>query len=201
MLQSGVASYEDYRQAAALLWGAAGDFAAAEFGRLNRMHFAGSIPPLPITIGLAPYGRCLGLTRSSADWLAAPRIGLATEAFTGSRRTPGGRRMVADVLVHEMVHAALMLRAQDPGHNSATWCRAIAELSPAVLGHEVDARPVLPRRIPNPARETDRSAPKTIVVRRAEPGSMTRADLARWPHSARPDDYYQRDEPMAVPTF
>jgi hypothetical protein len=196
-----VPSYEDYRRAAALIWGTAGDFAAAEFGRLNRNHFAAALPPLPIAIGLAPYGRCFGLTRSPADWLACPRISLAVEVFTGSRRSPGGKRMVADVLVHEMAHALLLLRGEDPDHNRAGWCQLITEMSPAVIGHEINARPVLPRRIPNPARETEPSAAKTIVVRRPRPGSMTRAELARWPQSARADDYYLSDEPMSVPRF
>ena len=60
------------------------------------------------------YGQCIGVTRSVEDWLAAPRIGLAPEVFNGNHRTPGGPRMVADVLLHEMIHAALMLRGEDP---------------------------------------------------------------------------------------
>lgn len=126
---------EDYRQAAALLWGDAGDFAATEFVRLNREHFAGSIPPMPIVIGLTAFGRCIGLTRGGG-WLDSPRITLAPELFNGNRRTSGGPRMISDTLVHEMVHAALILRGEDPEHNGDPWCRLIAELSPAVLGRE-----------------------------------------------------------------
>lgn len=181
--------------------GEAGDFAAAEFARLNREHFAGSIPPLPVLIGLTAYGKCIGATRDGADWLAGPRITLAPELFNGNHRTPGGPRMVSDVLVHEMIHAALMLRGEDPGHNGAPWCRLITDLSPAVLGREVTARPVLPRRVPNPDWQADPAAPKTVVVRLAEPGSMDRADLARWPHSARPGGYYQGDRPIPVPAY
>jgi len=55
----------------------------------------------------------MGLTRVPADWLAAPRMGLVTEVFTGSRRT-GLAGMVADVLLHAVVHACLMLRGDDP---------------------------------------------------------------------------------------
>ena len=86
--------------------------------------------------------------------------------------------MVSDVLVHEMVHAALMLRGEDPRHNGEPWCRVITELSPGVLGQEINARPVLPRRVANPDREADPAAPKTIVVRKAEPGAMSQAELA-----------------------
>jgi hypothetical protein len=196
-----MATYEDYHQAAALLWGEAGEFAAAEFARLNREHFAGSIPPLPVIIGLTAYGKCIGATRDGSGWLDAPRIGLAPEVFNGNDRTPGGPRMAADVLVHEMIHAALMLRGEDPGHNGEPWCRMLADLSPAVLGREVDARPVLPRRVPNPDREADPDAPRTVVVRRAEPGSLARAELATWPHSLRPRGYYVGDKPIRVPAY
>src|SRR5690242_20744816 len=53
--------------------------------------------------------------------------------------------------------AALMLRGEDPGHNAGLWCRLITDLSPAVLGREITARPVLPRRVPNPDRDEDQS--------------------------------------------
>jgi hypothetical protein len=200
-------TYADYRQAAALLWGAAGTFAADEFARLNREHFAGSVPPLPVIIGLTAYGNCIGLTRDLQDWLAAPRITLPPEIFTGTRaaaakrKLPGGPRMVADVLLHEMIHAALMFRGEDPAHNGEPWCRMVADLSPALVGHEVAARPVRPQRVPNPKREADPAAPKTIVVRQAAPGALTRAELATWPQSLRTSAYYLEDAPIPVPAY
>ena len=60
-----MATHEDYRQAAALLWGEAGEYAAEELARLNREHFAGSIPPMPVIIGLTAFGKCIGATRDS----------------------------------------------------------------------------------------------------------------------------------------
>jgi hypothetical protein len=50
--------------------GEAGDFAAAEFARLNREHFAGSIPPMPVIIGLTAFGKCIGATRDGG-WLGS----------------------------------------------------------------------------------------------------------------------------------
>ncbi len=193
-----MATYREYRSAAALLWGPAGEFAADEFARLNREHFAGSVPPLPIVIGLTAFGRCIGLTRSGLGWLQSPRISLAPGIFNGGR---GSTLMVSDVLLHEMGHSALLLRGEDAGHNAPPWCRLIAELSPDVLGRAITAAPVGTRRIPNPARETDPAAPKTIVVRRAEPGALTRAELATWPHPLRPEGYYEGGDPIPVPTY
>jgi hypothetical protein len=185
----------DYAQAARLLWGEAGEFANLEFDRLNRELFGAELPSLPIVIGLAAYGRCIGLTRP-VEWLAAPRITLVPGIFSRN-----GKRRVADVLAHEMVHAVLMLRGESPDHNDDPWCKMIAALSPRMLGREITARPVRPRRVPNPEREHDPKAPKTVVVRRPDPGAMTQADLAAWPLSARPADYYSGDETIWVPTY
>ena len=76
----------------------------------------------------------------------------------------------------------------------------LTDLSPAVLGREVSASPVLPRRVPHPDRETNPDAPKTKVVRQAEPGAMTQAELATWPQSVRPAGYYADGDRIPVPT-
>jgi hypothetical protein len=194
-----VATYDDYRRAAALLWGSAGDFAAAEIERLNREHFGGEVPPLPVVIGLTAWGRCIGLTRGG--WLEAPRITLAPEVFNGNGRSPGGTLMVSDVALHELVHAVLMLRGEDAGHNGQPWSRMLNELSPAVLGCEVTAAPVLPRRVPNPDREANPAAARTVVVRRPAEGALTQAQLAGWPGSLRPGGYYASGDRLTVPTY
>jgi len=189
-----------YAAAAALLWGPAGEYAAGELARLNRELFAGSIPAMRLVIAMVPYGHCIGMTMK-ATWLASPRITLPPEIFTGSRRLPGGRRQVSDVLLHEMVHAALMFRGENSDHNQPPWCRMITDLTADLTGQQINARPVRPRRVPNPARETDPSAPKTIVKRLPEPGAMAQLDLARWPHSLRPADWHEADRPIPVPTY
>lgn len=199
LLRATEPSYELYASAARLLWGEAGEIAAAEFERLNREHFAGSIPPMPILVGLTPYGGCIGLTRA-ADWLDAPRISLAPEVFRGSHRTTGGRLQVADVLIHEMSHAALILRGENSQHNAVPWCRLISDLSPAVLGHDIAARPVRTGRVPNPERDVNPKAPKTVVRRMPDPGCISQRALATWPHALRPRGYYHGDRPVYVPS-
>ena len=191
-------SYADYRQAAAWLWGEAGEYAADESARLNREFFAGSIPPLPIVIGLTAYGRCIGLTRVH---VIPPRITLASELFNGSLRTQGGPLMVSDTLIHEMLHAFLMLRGENFDHNQAPWCRMITELSPELAGREILAAPVGTVRVPNPGRETNPKAPKTKVARRHLPGYLSQGELARWPHSIRPVGYYRDQKPIPVDTY
>jgi hypothetical protein len=207
-----MATYRDYQSAAALLWGAAGEFAADEFTRLNRELFAGSIPPMPIIVAMVPYGGCIAAT-SYAAWLKSPRITLTPEIFNGSVSKPtsvgysrpgrlrGGPHQVTDTLMHEMVHAALRFRGENSNHNEPSWCRMITDLSATLLGVNIDARPVRTRRVPNPARETDPAAPKTIVKRLPMAGAMAQMELARWPQSIRPADWYDDDKPIYVPTY
>ena len=56
-------------------------------------------------------------------------------------------------------------------------------------------------RVPNPARETDLAAPKTIGVRRPAEGALTQAQLAAWPGSPRPEGCYATGERIPVPTY
>jgi hypothetical protein len=193
-------TYADYQEAATRLWGPAGTYAAGEFERLNRQLYAGELPPLPIVIGLAPYGHCLGMTQRGG-WITDPRISLAPEIFNGSGRLPGGGLMVVDTLTHEMVHAVLMLRGEDPAHNNTPWCKLIAALSPTVLGHEITVSPVRPRRVPNPARAHDPKAPKTIVKRLPDEGALGQGELARWPYSCRPAGYFDDQPHLHVTTY
>jgi len=159
-------THRDYLQAAAVLWGEAGEFVVAEFERHNQAHFGGELPPLPIVIGITPYGRCIGQTRPRGGWDAGdtlPRITIASNLFAA------GTVAVSDTVLHEMIHAKLMLGGLDPGHNGRPWCQEIERLSPAVIGQEVKAAPVTPRRIDGK------------VTRQHLDGHLSRDQISHWP--------------------
>jgi hypothetical protein len=61
-------------------------------------------------------------------------------------------------------------------------------LSPLLLGIQINAAPVKPRRI------------NGKVTRREESGCLSQGDLARWPHSVRPsaDAYYRAGAQLRV---
>lgn len=69
-----------------------------------------------------------------------------------------------------MIHCKLALAQEDPQHNGQPWCDEIMRLSPAVLGHEIQAAPVKVRRID-----------KDTVARIPLEGHLPRAALAAWP--------------------
>jgi hypothetical protein len=160
---------DDYRHAAEILWGEAGAWAVEEQGRINALHFGGQLPALPVVIGLTAYGRCLALTRYGGEWdESLPRITLHSGLFAH------GAGAVADVILHEMVHARLILARRCPDHNAAPWCAEVERLSPAVLGVTVRAKPVHPRRV------------NGTSSRQPRDGHLTRKQLAGWPYSLRP---------------
>ena len=170
---------KQYRGAAVMLWGEAGAFVNDAFVRFNAEYFGGRLPPLPIVIGLTAYGHCLGLTRSKPQ---LPRISLASGIFRASRE-------VEDVMLHEMLHAELMLAGVSPKHNDAPWCRRITELSPAVLGRTIQVAPVKLRRVDK------------RVARQPLEGHLAQGVLARWPYSLRPSDYLAGDHALDVDTY
>jgi len=195
-----MASYQDYADAAALLWDTAGQYAADQFSRLNHDYFDDTIPPMPIIIAMIPYGVCLAWTARRPGWLTdLPRITLPPELFNGSDRVRGGERRVTDVLLHEMAHASLMLAGHDSRHNARPWCDLITRLTRQLLGKEILAAPVTPRRLPNPDRDTTPEAPRTKVARVPLPGYLTQKELGCWPQTLRPAGYYKGGRRLHVP--
>jgi SprT-like family len=178
-------SLTEYRRAAEILWGDAGAYAVDEYERLNAAYFAGELPPLPIVIGLTAYGRTVGLCRHTGPWSGGlPRITLAPKTFAA------GALEVTEVLLHEMIHARLILAGLDSGHNSRPWCAEVERLSPLVLGASVKAAPVVPRRVDGK------------VVRRPLDGHLGRKQLAGWPQALRsPAELGARGRPIPVPTY
>jgi hypothetical protein len=152
----------------------------------NAALFSGELWYAGIVWGLTPHGTSLGHTEPSG------RITLHPSLVDPSTARPWGRparrftdRLACDVLAHEMVHALLFARgvARDESgghHNCPEWAAEIMRLSPLLLGVEIRAEPVRPRRIDGK------------VTRSARRGFLPRSKIAAWPHSVRPAAYYER---------
>lgn len=185
-----------YRDAAEALWGEAGAYAHDAYARLRRDLYPELPGQLPIVIGITAYGHCDGLTRSK--WTHGPRISLFSSAF---RQGPG---YIDDLLAHELLHVRLGLAGLQARHDSGDWYEQVRRLSPAVLGHEVDARRGAARqsvRVPNPAWEPGSGLPKTLVRKVRVDAAVQHADVARWPMAFRPDGYYVAGSPIDCPSY
>lgn len=181
-------SNPDYRAAAIALWGPAGAFIHDAYAAWHPL--LPELPEsLPIVIGLSAYGRCLGLTRIDDPHLNGPRITIATQYMNHAND-------VRDVVLHEMLHVWLHLTNRDTKHAGHDWYVAVNRLSPAVLGHELNARRGAARKSVRIKRDDGTSTVRKIAV----PSAIQHADIARWPHAFRPDDY-DHGEPIPCPTY
>jgi hypothetical protein len=97
--------------------------------------------PIVLT-ATSPFGHWVGLTHSVCDQRRTALI---------ARTAPYNEKLASDrgVLLHEMIHAYLVERGEDPAHEVAPWCREIARLS-ALLGKPIMVEPQTVRRVSRP---------------------------------------------------
>lgn len=147
-------------------WGELGERIFGHFNELNDRFFAGSLAPMPIcVVPVSPYGHWAGLCCGSTTRREAALIYLCVPR--------DGKTLVADrgVLLHEMLHAHLMARGDDPQHSGQAWRDEIVRLS-AIAGRTVVARAT--KVVKDANRKSMRVTPE---------GSLTQREIASWPHS------------------
>ncbi|MBD1834654.1 hypothetical protein H6F61_18600 [Cyanobacteria bacterium FACHB-472] len=107
-----------------------------------------------------------------------------------------GKKFAADVLLHEMIHQALLQQEKvcPQSHNCEAWCDEINRLIP-LMGIETSliARPVKQRRIKVESVAVDgKLTTKSKVTWEPRPGFMPRSTIANFPHSLRSHSYYEK---------
>jgi len=210
---------QSYKAAATTLWGPAGAAVHDAYARWRAELFPELPEQLPIVIGIAAYGACVGLTRYRPARLpivigitagvdgAAPtvfrrdnttRISIASNVFAH------GRGAVDDVMVHEMLHIHLLQRGEDPDHDGEPWYAAVRRLSPAVLGRELDVHRGASRRsvrVANPRAGED-GQPATLVRKERVTAAVPHSQVARWPTPFRVRSRGgQRPVPIPCPSY
>jgi hypothetical protein len=173
------------------LWGDAGAWAADSWTRLNADHFGGRLVYHGVVWGLTPHGRGLGHTNSESMRITLHPALLDPRDRAWGMRDRLGVRFAADVLLHEMVHVALLTVGvandeREGQHNTDEWCEQIMRITPDLSLPAIKAAPVKTRRI------------NGGVVRQALDGHLSRSEIARWPYSIRPASYYANDQLMRV---
>jgi hypothetical protein len=173
------------------LWGEAGAWAADTWTRLNADHFNGRLRYHGIVFGLTPHGRNLGHTHHDGRITLHPSL-LDPRQRAWMIRDRLGMRFAEDVLVHEMVHVTLFAVGVDnddrhPHHNTDEWCAEIVRITPRLGLPPIKAAPVKPRRIDG------------TMMRRELDGHLSRDAIAHWPHSLRPDGFYDTEGRVRVP--
>jgi hypothetical protein len=118
---------EQYGQAAELIYPGLGAWTYATFDRLNRQHFDGAVPLVPIRWHKTlPYGGSVGL--ASRHYIELGMYLNKEWCLHEGRPCLFGEH----VLLHEMIHLYLYTRGENPKHNGVPWCREIMR-----IGHEL----------------------------------------------------------------
>jgi hypothetical protein len=134
---------------------------------INLRLFDGRLLPVPIWLPrTTTYGRWIGLCTSN-------RRRQTLSLQVKYQLTPQAQ---ADVLLHEMVHQALVESGQASGHNAWPWCQQIVRLTSDIWGHDIWAAPSVPRRVAGKSMRVQPNGPD------GRP-SLTRKQIATWPHS------------------
>jgi hypothetical protein len=154
-------------------WGEIGARTADRWLAFNNSYFAGALRPLPIFFtNTTPFGKrlahCCGNERCRHIALNVPKS-------TGH----GSYGLIADAntILHEMVHQCLNERGVSPKHAHQPWREEIARIHLQITGESLSlgAQKVIKVKQPDGSR-------KSVRVM-AEEGSLSQAQIARWPHN------------------
>lgn len=172
------------RRAARILWPEWGAWAYDTWQQHNEQYFAGELLPCGILFGLTPHGHALAFFSH-----ATRTITLHSSLLEPKSPSPWelgsvlGERYAADGLLHEMTHQGIHQRGGRKGgyssHDCQEWVGEVVRISRLMGLHDVRAEVIRQRRV------------KGKVTWVVEPGCLTREQLATWPHSVRPEGYYE----------
>jgi len=176
-------AFATLRTAAGIMWEEFGLWAYDTWAAHNAAYFRDELRPAGVIWSLTPHGHALGYCEMRRD--GAITLHKSLIESDGNPWHMGawlGAALAADVLLHEMIHQAIFQRLGHNGegissHNNEHWVSEINRIAP-LLGLPANAAVIRQKRVDGK------------VTWYTPDGHMTRAQLATWPHSARPDGYY-----------
>lgn len=152
--------------------------------QLNAQYFDRQLIVGGIFWGLTPHGNSLGFYSSWRNSITLHTSLVKPSGAAWGIPTLLGERFATDVLLHEMIHQYNYQidekSASEESHNCEAWCAQINRLI-LLLGIEttLKAEPIRQKRI-------DKK-----VTWYTPPDTMTRKQLARFPHCLRANSYYE----------
>lgn len=158
-------------------WGPVGIRVAEAWREFNDRYFESRLRPVPITlVATSPHGHWLGLTSGMrpGNGHAVCRCHLLQLTYPAS-----GRQLIADrgVLLHEMVHQALVEAGLYPSHDGEPWRNEITRLHGALTGERLWCAYDQVRKVDGKSVRVPRPAPESGMR------SIEQAEIARWPRS------------------
>lgn len=159
---------------------------------LNEKYFNGELKVGPIEWGLTEHGRSLGRYTAVVNKITLHTSLLKPHSSAWNYTGLLGERMAEDVILHEMLHQSIFQKLRttrdEKGrcHNYQPWCDEINRLNP-LLGLPGIATISKQRRIKEKGIKGNGKA-KWMP---SGDGTLTLKELSSWPHSLRPEGYYE----------
>ena len=181
----------ELRTAGATFFNQLGQWSYDRWEELNDRYFDGQLEAGPILWGLTPHGHYLGAYSTFDN-----QITLHTSLIEPKTENPWligsllGRKFAEDTLLHEMIHQYLRQNGYTgkKSHNCEEWCSEIVRIA-KLMDVEIKAKPVKQKRVRQPNQKTGAGKVQWIT----EEGHLNRKQIASFPHSIRPHDFYEKE--------
>lgn len=170
-------TFDDLRLMCGWQFGDRGERIADLWQEINRVVFASTVRPSPITFPATfPYGHCIGLTYTGNP-----------DSFESIQLKAGMRDdEMAGVLLHEMLHQFLSQERRITKHNSKDWCGEVMRITKLIWGVDVWAAPVTIGKEVVGRDEDGKQVRRSVRRQAAAPDgkpSPSMELIKRWPHS------------------
>ena len=182
----------ELRIAATTFFNGLGGWSYDKWEELNNLYFDGKLDAGAIIWGLTPHGSYLA-SYSTID----NQITLHTSLVEPKSDSPWnmgsllGEKFAEDVLLHEMIHQNLRQIKKYRGkesHNCSEWTEEIVRIS-KLMGIEIKAKPVKQKRVREIGQKTGNGKVQWVV----EDGHLNRKEISSFPHSIRPNGFYEKE--------
>ena len=181
----------ELRTAATTFFNGLGGWSYDKWEELNNLYFDGKLEAGAIIWGLTPHGHYLG-AYSTID----NQITLHTSLVEPKSDSPWnmgsllGEKFAEDVILHEMIHQYLRQIKKYSGkesHNCEEWCEEIVRIA-KLMGMEIKAKRIKQKRIGGKRGEGEGK-----VTWFVEDGHLNRKEISSFPHSIRPNGFYEKE--------
>ncbi len=159
-------TFQDVRTILYSAFGQTGAAIADAWAHYSETYWNGTLEPCPIFLPAAtPYGRWNGLCTYTARHVINLQLkyGQSDEDMR-------------NVLLHEMVHQALVEQGVNPKHDDTPWCEEIMRISRDHFGERFWAAPSKVDRINGKCQRVQPNGPDGAM-------SLPLPEIARWPFS------------------
>jgi len=183
-------TFENYKEASTLFFGELGSWVYDTWDSHNEKYFNSELLPGVIVFGLTPHGHALGRYHGSMNMITLHKSLVEPKSDAPWLIANLSKIYASDVLLHEMIHQAIYHKHGHDGHgisshNNIYWVSEILRISQLLGLSGVKVEVVKQKRVKE-AGATGEGKVTWFVP----DGHLTRKQMSTWPHTIRPDGFY-----------